>query len=288
MSTRGTIVALLGVLCVLALGALSVELSFSATEHHVIGIALAVLSLITAGTTFFVITHRVLLPLAEVCDLVRKLAAGNLRGRIDMKRMSGDEVGKLAGLLNKLTSVMEEEALHCRDFIRSIPDPVFEIDGKGFITYINEAASASTGYTQAEAVNMAFSDLIRQEDRYLFNEAVQTLLKGMDVKGMELPLVLKDGRFNFFEFTCAPVWREGSVVAMRCTGRDVEERRKIMEELMAAKKEAEETAATLKKTVRDLEEFALLAVRREFKMQEIRERLVKLREDNNLTKGGTS
>lgn len=287
MSIRGTIVALLSVLCILALGALSVEMFSPTTEHRVIEITFTVLSLITAGTTFFYITHRVLLPLTEVCGLVRKLAAGNLRARIDMKRMSGNEVGKLAGHLNKLTSVMEEEALHCRDFIRSIPDPVFEIDGKGFITYINEAASASTGYTVAGIVNMAFSDLIRREDRYLFDEAVQTLLKGVDVKGLELPLVLKNGRFNFFEFTCAPVWREGGVVAMRCTGRDVEEHRKIIEELMIAKKEAEETAATLKKTVRDLEEFALLAVRREFKMQEIRERLVKLREDNNLTRGGT-
>ena len=69
-----------------------------------------------------------------------------------------------------------------------------------------------------------------------------------------------------------------------CIGRDIEERRKIMSELETARSHAEEATAKLKKTVNDLEEFSLLAVRRELKMQELREMFVRLKEEHEINK----
>src|SRR3990172_1399571 len=51
-------------------------------------------------------------------------------------------------------------------------------------------------------------------------------------------------------------------------GEDSEQQR-LIDELYSARAQAEETEKKLKKTISDLEEFALLAVRRELHMQEL-------------------
>ncbi|MBI5344435.1 MAG: hypothetical protein HZB83_03715 [Deltaproteobacteria bacterium] len=59
--------------------------------------------------------------------------------------------------------------------------------------------------------------------------------------------------------------------------RDIEEIKRLKEELERARKEAENNSARLRETLDEMEEFALLAVRREVKMREIRERFKKLK-----------
>lgn len=66
------------------------------------------------------------------------------------------------------------------------------------------------------------------------------------------------------------------------TGADADERKRLMNELISARAQAEETEKKLKKTISDLEEFALLAIRRELKMQELRERFVQIKRDHEI------
>lgn len=60
------------------------------------------------------------------------------------------------------------------------------------------------------------------------------------------------------------------------------ERDRLIGELCSARAQAEETEKKLKKTISDLEEFSLLAIRRELKMQELRERFVELKRDHEI------
>src|SRR3972149_8126664 len=60
------------------------------------------------------------------------------------------------------------------------------------------------------------------------------------------------------------------------------EQQRLVDELCSARAQAEETEKKLKKTISDLEEFALLAGRREVKMQELRERFVELKRDHEI------
>lgn len=245
-------------------------------------LGLAALALVVIYSLF--IYGRVLAPIAMVDVAVRELSTGNHKARIDMNLLRRDELGSLAQAVNKFTDTATEETHHCRNLLMSMPDPVVETDEKGFIKHMNDAACAATGYTPTELVNMPFTSIVHQGEGYHFEDAMKRILLGEPVKRLELPLVLKDGRTDLFEFTCAPIWREGRIAAVRCVGRDTEERRRMLEELLAAKAQAEETSEKLKRTVKDLEEFALLAVRREFKMQEIRERFVKLKQANGADK----
>ncbi|MBI5884984.1 MAG: PAS domain S-box protein [Deltaproteobacteria bacterium] len=245
-------------------------------------LGLAALALVVSYSLF--IYGRVLAPIATIDGAVRELSAGNHRARIDVNLLRRDEFGALAQAINKFTNTATEETHHCRNLLMAMPDPVVETDEKGFIKHMNDAACVATGYTPTELVSTPFTSLIQQGAGYHFEDAMKRILQGEPVKRLELPLVLKDGRTDLFEFTCAPIWRQGSVAAVRCVGRDTQERCRMLEELLAAKSQAEETSEKLKRTVKDLEEFALLAVRREFKMQEIRDRFVKLKQANGADK----
>jgi len=280
MTIRGATVVFLCLMTASIAAVLFIGLFAADGPRMRLELALEFAALFLAVIYSLFIYGRVLTPIATVGKAVRELAAGNQRARIDMNLLRRDEIGALAEGINKFTNAVTEEACHCRNLLRALPDPIVEIDKKGFISRMNDAACVAIGYTLAELANTPFTSLVHQGAGYLFEDAMKRILQGEAVKRLELPLVMKDGCTGFFEFTCAPIWREGSVAAVRCIGRDTEEHRRTLEELIAAKAQAEETSEKLKRTVKDLEEFALLAVRREFKMQEIRERFVKLKQDN--------
>jgi len=67
-------------------------------------------------------------------------------------------------------------------------------------------------------------------------------------------------------------------------GADAGESKRLVVELACARAQAQETEKKLKKTISDLEEFALLAIRRELKMQELRERFVQLKRDHEINR----
>ena len=129
-----------------------------------------------------------------------------------------------------------------------------------------------------------FLDFVTLEWKAAGHSVLATLSEGEAINNADLKLVLKNGAESFFEFNAVPLWKDGVAAGCCCIGRDIEERRKIMSELEAARKHAEEATAKLKKTVNDLEEFSLLAVRRELKMQELREMFVRLKEEHEINK----
>ncbi len=234
------------------------------------------------------VIRRILLPLEEVTKEMSGGPEDSGKGASAAKKEGlarFGELGCLLGRYNKLSRSLEESLAHYRDLVNTIPDAVVEIDKDGKIIFINEAASVLTGYARKDAVDRTYTDFIPHEATPHVEEVFKAVMKGETVKGHEFPMRLKDGRIRFFEFSSAPIWKRaantegGTVIGCRSVGRDIDERKKIMDELKNARKEAEETSGKLKKTVEDLEDFALLAVRRELKMHEIRERFQKLKEE---------
>lgn len=59
----------------------------------------------------------------------------------------------------------------------------------------------------------------------------------------------------------------------------INEHARMAQELRAARRDAEETSRKLEKSIRELEEFALMALRRELKMREIREKFKQCKEE---------
>lgn len=181
-------------------------------------------------------------------------------------------------------ALLDEYREQHRNFFTSIPDMLIELDADGSVLSANKAALDVTGYQEDSLLGRPLLDIIETEWKPRWQQTLSLLLEGEAAGMVDLKITLAGGGASYFEFNAAPVWKNGMVAGCCCVGRDIEERRKIMTELEAARRHAEEATAKLKKTVNDLEEFSLLAVRRELKMQELREMFVRLKEEHEINK----
>lgn len=186
-----------------------------------------------------------------------------------------------AGLLGwclKLSRSLKEAVEGRLNIINNIPCPVIELDSKGKVAGFNKAFSGITGYSEDEdeIAGRDFLDLMPEEQRPGFEDALKPISEGKAFTGFEAVLKLKDGRVISFEFTVLPV--KSGKACFVLAGRGVGELKKMEYELEKVKAEAAEASSKLRKTINDLEQFALMAVRREKKMQEIRNHFIKLKE----------
>lgn len=248
---------------------------------------LCALSLLLLAASANLIIKKALRPIDRLSEALERIEAGDYRGAVEIA--SDGPFGVLAGRLRKLMDSFDESAARGAELADTIPDLVMDIDRSGDVAYFNEAASTLTGYEEEDVLGRPFLALVHRRSTDEARTAFERVLSGEPVKNLELTLTLKDGGARLFEFNAVPVLRAGAVEICRVVGRDIDERKELMEELRKARAEAEDSSEKLQQTVMDLEDFALLAVRREIKMQEIRELLQELRKDLGMKKRpGTS
>lgn len=246
------------------------------TPFSGVSLILAAASLYTA----WLLVRSVIIPIESLSAKLSRDSA--LDGDGLWKGPLPHELEVITGHLEKASRSMSERMDQHRDLLKNMPDLLIEMDADGKIRYLNDAACVITGYSKLDVTGRHFLEFVPKEWRGQANRVFSTLMEGKPIKDFELPLVFKDGRLNYFEFNSVPLSVNGRISGCCCIGRDMDERKKIMDELERARANAEETSEKLKSTISDLEEFALLAVRRELKMQELRERFLKLKEDHEI------
>ncbi|MBI5642085.1 MAG: PAS domain-containing protein [Deltaproteobacteria bacterium] len=168
-----------------------------------------------------------------------------------------------AGRLLILTSEAKE---FTGRLIENIPDAVFKLDERGVIIWGNEKSGGLA--TPGESMGFPPDEIVpfdSQKNMPPFAGLMNTLV----------PLLLKDGRVNLFSLSSIPIIEGGIPKGSILICKDMEETVKLQDELRKVQIEGEAAAIKLKTTIKDLEEFALMAVKRELKMREIRERLLK-------------
>ncbi|MFZ4401630.1 MAG: PAS domain S-box protein [Bacteroidales bacterium] len=118
----------------------------------------------------------------------------------------------------------------------------FNQDGK--LIWINSYSESLTGYTADEymAADNYLSMVIAPEDIPLVLEKFQEALKGGSGDGLEVRCLRKDGS----KFWLSIYWRavldsDGNSLGFRTSSQDISEKKKIMEDLMLAKDNAEES-----------------------------------------------
>ncbi|MBI5903825.1 MAG: PAS domain S-box protein [Deltaproteobacteria bacterium] len=269
------IAAAASVLLALALGV--------ASDNAWAVLPLCALSLLMLAASAYLIIRKALWPIDKTNEALERIEAGDYRGAVDIA--SDGPFGALAGRLRRLMDSLDESAARRGELLETMPDLVMDIDRTGNVAYFNEAAARLTGYAEEDVLERPFLGLLDKRSTDEAREAFERVLDGEPVKDLELILTLKDGGVKLFEFNAVPVRRAGAAAICRVVGRDIDGRKEIIDELRKARAEAEESSEKLQQTVRDLEDFALLAVRREIKMHEIREMLHKLRKDMGVKKG---
>ena len=166
--------------------------------------------------------------------------SGNIKWVWERGRGVYDDKGRvlfLEGLITDITERKEaEQALKeseekYRDILRSINDGYFEADLAGNITFCNEAAAHSLGYSVNEFIGMNYRDFCKNYQSVFetFNKSFKT---GKTGPPQSFLLTRKDGSEAFGEFSFSLMKdSEGYITGFRGVGRDVTERKRYEEQL---------------------------------------------------------
>jgi len=231
-------------------------------------VVLSAISFVTLGFIFTVLTRRIIGPLSSITKGIEEIKKGDFNRQIEVGYP--DELGRVGAAYNEMVASLRETIERKRDLIENLPVAIIESTKDGNIKYLNKIALAWSGYNKEEILGRRLTEFIPRENRGRIEEALKTVLGGVPVRELQTPVALKGG-VSRFEFNIAPIVEGKEVVGLRCVSKDIEKTKKMLDELERAKKEAEETSEKLRRTVKDLEEFALIAARREMKMHKIRE-----------------
>lgn len=157
--------------------------------------------------------------------------------------------------------------------LNALPVAVLDIDMDGKVTSANEAASALSGYDPSDIKGRPLSSFIAKE--YLDDacDLMKKAMSGSVINCIELRMVLRGGAVRSIGLNIAPIRNKDEITGCRCVAFEMSRSKELENALLEALAVSEETSARLEKAERDLEEFALIAIRREVKMREIRERL---------------
>ncbi|MDO6416500.1 diguanylate cyclase [Sphingomonas sp. BIUV-7] len=167
----------------------------------------------------------------------------------------GDRRGEEAHLL----------ADHFKTVVENIGEVIFRTDRKGRWTYLNPAWQALTGYPVAESQGRSWLDWIEEAEAAEFRDWAQPVLDG-DVHSTRrlLRFRMLNGDIRWMELSIQTLRdTSGHVVGTTGTLRDIDDRKKLEEHVMSAKRRAEEQAreATL---LASTDELTGLANRRAF------------------------
>ncbi len=144
-----------------------------------------------------------------------------------------------------------EEALRASErrhrlFADNVSDMVWTIDFSGRFTYVSPSTRPILGYAPDELVGSSFERILTPSSldvaRKIFAEAIARLKAGAPPQPniLELEHLRKDGVVTWVEVIVSRVCDEsGKVIAFQGVSRDITERRRMADELRAAKETAE-------------------------------------------------
>lgn len=110
-------------------------------------------------------------------------------------------------------------------------DMIFEIGDERQFLYASPAVDRIFGYTPDEIINVPFEAFLSEEDRNRVTRAIDTLLEGSYIEGVQCGIIKKDGSPGFIEINASPIIRDREVTGGQGIARDVTERKKMEQEL---------------------------------------------------------
>jgi PAS domain S-box-containing protein len=132
----------------------------------------------------------------------------------------------------KSEEVLRESEKKFRDLIDLLPQPVFEFDKKGNVTFVNNIGFKIFGYPQnklKKGVNVF--EMIAPKDRIRAKKNVQKILNGEKSSGNEYIAIKKDGSEFPVIIHSAPILKGNKSVGLRGIIIDISELKKAEEEI---------------------------------------------------------
>lgn len=126
---------------------------------------------------------------------------------------------------------LQEEEAFTESVFDAQPDIIYTFDRNGNLLQWNDRVNEITGYSDEELDEMDLLDFIPEDDREQVAKDVRRIVEDGITNVRESALVTKDGDHVPYEFTGAPITREGEVVGVTGIGRDISERKAREREL---------------------------------------------------------
>ena len=117
-----------------------------------------------------------------------------------------------------------------RELVENAHDVIFEVDEKGYLKYVNPAASRLGAFTQSELIGTLYLDLIREDYRArALEHFMRQLHERHQHSYFEFPVITKDGREVWLGQSTSAVIANDEIVGFRAIARDITARKRVEE-----------------------------------------------------------
>jgi diguanylate cyclase (GGDEF)-like protein/PAS domain S-box-containing protein len=126
---------------------------------------------------------------------------------------------------------LAESELRFRGIAERSFDIIYETDHNGAVAYISPAIMRLTGWKADELIGKPLSDFATQADTRSAVHWMARVLGGMNVEGIQVLWIRKDGNTATFEINASPIYKGNGVVGSMGIARDISERTQMREKL---------------------------------------------------------
>lgn len=131
-----------------------------------------------------------------------------------------------------------------KQVVDNVSDFIYRIDLKGNFTYANPTAITQTGYSNEELLAMKYSNLVRLDMKttaYKFFKNIHdhNILNSY----IELPIITRSGEEIWIGQKIQAIMQDNKVIGFQVVARDITNERKFKEQLILAKRNAENAAS---------------------------------------------
>jgi len=153
-----------------------------------------------------------------------------------LKNSEGKIIGAIETLQDiterkRMESELQKETAFTESALNILPDMFYVFDLEGRFLRWNKTSKAVTGYSDEVISSMKPTDFFSEEDKERVEDAIGIVVKEGHAS-VEATLITKDGRHIPYEFSGALLKdREGNLLGISGTGRDITERKRVKEAL---------------------------------------------------------
>lgn len=137
----------------------------------------------------------------------------------------------------KAEEALRESEERFRTLIELTPDIVYRVDQKGMFTYVNPMLEKVTGYPSSELKELPFTTIIAPEFRASMIDHFRKGMMGSEAPPYECDVISRDGTRTPVEFLARTLYdKDGRPAGRFGIGRDITERRRLEQNLIASEK----------------------------------------------------
>lgn len=179
--------------------------------------------------------RTILLTIAIALGIVLLIAVATVAWNYSLRQMVRRQNTALRESGERYRAIVEDQS---ELISRTLP-------GTHIITFVNEAYCKHYGLERAELLGTSFMRFVMESDRDEIDKRISALSRKHPTIRSENRVVSADGKISWFHWSNRAIFNDaGDIVEIQAVGQDITDRKRVENDLMAAKDEAELASRT--------------------------------------------